>query len=404
MSISEFLSNIDENFSCQNSIVLRYRKFITRLLRDEKIFIDEDMLQETSILEGTKTYPLILYKDVNISILDETSQMASGTFKSLDGCISIAVAKSQGAGEFVFESGGNTGTAFSIYAANLRFRTYFVVPIENIKLLSAKAFIKPYNYIVAVEDSQKVKEVSAAIEKITSAYKIPRLEWRYVSAMFRGCRILEYLIEGKPIDWFSQTISGGFGPIGIYKILNNCGKQLHNIPKFLGIQQAENCPYYNKIKGINTQAKVSSTRDLLIPIMYDSSPFSYRAFDDFKKIVDYNGQMLTVNRTEFNEFIEKDFRGKPIFELLKEKGTFIYRENGQVIDKAGLVGLAGVCKAIDLGLIKEGENVLHCLSSGTFQNKGALNPDFIINDEESIGSQLELFFRGIEDNKIYARQ
>ena len=401
---NSFFANIDRNFSYGHSIVLRYRKCVfPAVFGNKKISLDTDIFQETSILEGVGIYPLIDYKGVKIRILDETSRMASGTFKSIDACLSIAISKSQGIKELVFESGGNTGTAFSLYAAMLKMRTFLVVPLANVSLLSKGSFLKPYNYIVAVRNPQDTKVVSEKISKMVSGHRIPNLEWRYLAATFRGYRILEYLIEKQDIDWFSQTVSAGFGPIGIYKVLNANRESLYKMPRFLGIQQAENCPYYKKIKEGKSEKEVYSTKDLLIPVMYDSQPFSYKAFDDFKNIIDAQGKMLTVDREEFNAFSRKylDVKGM-ITEILEEHGTFIYKENDNIVDKAGLVGLAGVFKTIDAGVIKKGEVVLHSLSSGTFRRKCAPTPDCIIDGTKSLDAQLNLFVESLEKSRVDA--
>lgn len=404
MEVVNFLKNIDRNFSCERSIILRYRNCVFPVIAGKKkISLDDNTFQDVSILEGSKIYPFIYYKDVKISILDETSLMASGTFKSLDACISLAIAKSQGIKTLVFESGGNTGTAFSIYAAMLKLRTFLVMPLDNLYLLSEKSFLKPYNYIIAVKNAKDTKIVSEKISKLTLGYRIPRLEWMYIAATFRGYRILEYLLEKGGIDWLSQTISAGFGPIGIYRVLNSCKKTLlYNIPRFLGVQQAENCPYYKKIKGVKPE-EITSTKDLLIPIMYDFSPFSYQAFDAFKEIIDYHGRILTINKDEFNIFTQKYLNPRGIvWWLLEENGTFIYKENSNIIDKAGLVGLAGVFKAVDSGVIKKGQAVLHALSSGSYRISGSVKPDFVIEDMSSIDTQLNSFIESIQENKVYA--
>ncbi len=401
---NNFFANIDRNFSYEHSIILRYRKCVfPAVFGNKRISTDTDILQETSILEGVGIYPLIDYKGVKIRILDETSRMASGTFKSIDACLSIALCKSQGIKDLVFESGGNTGTAFSLYAAMLKMRTFLVVPLANVSLLSKGSFLKPYNYIVAVRNPQDTKVVSEKMSKMISAHRVPKLEWRYLAATFRGCRILEYLMEKQDIDWLSQTVSAGFGPIGIYKGLNAHREGLRKIPRFLGIQQEENCPYYKRIKEGRSGKEVHPARELLIPVMYDSRPFSYKAFDDFKKIMDDRGKLLTIGRKEFNAFSGKylGVKGR-ITEILEEHGTFIYKENDNIVDKAGLVGLAGVFKAIDSGVIKKGEAVLHSLSSGTFRRKCTPTPDCIIDGTKFLDAQLNLFVESLGKNRVYA--
>src|SRR4029077_16479 len=111
--VDAFERAIDHSIPATASVVMRYRD-ACRLADDaEQDRALKDCLPRTSIGEGLRVVSLLEYKDVAVDVLDATSLMATGTHKSIDGCVTTAHCLLSGYRRIVFESGGNTGTALT---------------------------------------------------------------------------------------------------------------------------------------------------------------------------------------------------------------------------------------------------------------------------------------------------
>jgi threonine synthase len=378
-----FRKHIDSDCDPQKSIVLRYLKaFKFGATPDEDSSI-KDWLRRTSIEEGSRILPLLTYRDVSIFVLDETSFMHTKTLKSIDGCITIAHCKSRGYDSVVFESGGNTGTALTRYAQRSDLETFFFVPEENLFLLESEAFKHPKSHLISVKNPGMVKEAVSEFAGLNNIRHIPETSWRYQASMFRGSFIFEYMLQEEKFDWIIQTISAAFGPIGIYRVLYHFAHELEELPSFLGIQQEMNCPMYRAWKKQETEIQpehISSTEELLTRVMYDVMPRSYGTLGRLNHLLtETGGDLATINHDEYRNFMAQRFDGRGILELLLERGIEITTNDKGVLEKTGLLALAGTIKAIDQGRIPKGKRVLCCLTSGVSKADGKAEPEHSIN-------------------------
>ena len=378
-----FRKHIDSNYEPEKSIVLRYLKAFRFGTTAEEDSNFREWIKKTSIEEGSRIFRLFTHQGVSIFILDETSFMHTKTLKSIDGCITIAHCKSRGYDRVVFESGGNTGTALTRYGQKSGLETFFFIPEDNLCLLDSKVFKHPKSHLISVKNPGMVKDTVSKFSKWNEVRHIPETSWRYQASMFRGSFILEYmLLEGK-FDWIIQTISAAFGPIGIFRILYHFAHELEKLPSFLGIQQEMNCPMYrawkNQEKGIQPES-ISSTGHLLTRIMYDVMPRSYGTLDSLNHLLtETGGDLATINHEEYRNFMAQRFDDKGILELLRERGIEITTNEKEVLEKTGLLALAGTINAIDQGSIPKGKKVLCCLTSGVSQVDGKAEPEYRIN-------------------------
>jgi threonine synthase len=380
---------IDPKYKTETSIVLRYRNAFQFGMTAEEDSEYKKWLERTSIREGARIFPLLAYKGVEIFILDETSLMQTKTLKSIDGCITTAKCKLNGYEKVVFESGGNTGTALTQYGIRAGLETFMLIPEENLPLLNSTIFESKKAHLLSVKKPGLVKEAAHLLGKLNGLKQIPETDWRFEASMFRGSFILEHLLKKDKFDWFTQTISAAFGPIGIYRVLKGFEKEIGQLPRFLGIQQEANSPLFTawKIGETDTEpAKMNSTNKLLTKVMYDRHPQTYGTFEEFRNILSATGgDLTTVNHQEFTDFLEDDFDGESILDLLKDHGIEITLNNGEVVEKTGLIALAGTLKEIDKGRIVKGSKVLCCLTSGISEADGKAKPEFKIANSDEIG-------------------
>jgi len=375
---------VDGKYSPEGSIVLRYRNAFEFGKTAEEDAAYKAWLEKTSIKEGARIFPLLRYRGVDIYILDETSLMFTRTLKSIDGCVSIAMCKLRGYDRVVFESGGNTGTALTEYGQKAGLETFFFCPEENLSLLNSKAFEVDQAHLISVQRPGMVKEAVKRFEKMNGLKHIPETEWRYNASVFRGFFVLEHMMGNGRFDWLVQTVSAAFGPIGIYTVLQEFREDIGEMPRLLGVQQEVNCPMFKSWKSNKPSLEptaIDSTSHLLTRVMYDVKPHTYGTYKDLRKVlVDTRGDLTTINHREFADFLKCQFGGKIVLDLLKDNGIEISSRNGDVVEKAGLIALAGTLKAIENGAINAGSKVLCCLTGGMSAANGEAKPEYRMDD------------------------
>lgn len=380
---------IDPEYTCETSIVARYRNAFTFGAPEEDARFKE-LLLETSLREGARVFPLLTYRGVDIHILDESSLMHTGTLKSIDGCITLAQCKLRGYERVVFESGGNTGTALTEYGQKAGLETFLFLPEENLPMLDSRVFEPDRAHLISVAEPGWVKEAARMFVGLNGIRHIPEVAWRYQASMFRGFFILEHMLTNGGFDWLTQTVSAAFGPIGIYRVLHNFFTGTAGIPRFLGFQQEANCPMYKAWKSRDKTLEASPPEPrigdkLLTKVMYDVAPYTYGTFDDLKDVLTATrGDLSTVNHTEFFALLDQDFDGKGVLERLEERGFNVRAKDGEIVDRTGMIALAGTLKAIEGGKIAEGSKVLCCLTSGTGRADGKAVPEYRVSSLENV--------------------
>jgi len=389
---------IDRACSPDTSIVRRYRDAVRFDDRPERDLAFKRVLPENSIREGARIVPFPTYKGVAVHILDETSGMATGSLKSIDGCLTTSLCRVEGVGRVAFESGGNTGSALTRYGRNAGLETFFFCPCDNVDLLDSRLFDSRGAHLIGVEERARVKELAALFSKTAGIRQVPDKSWRYAAGMFRGLFILENVLTAGEFDWISQTVSAAFGPIGIYSVLKTFREDIRELPKFLGIQQEANCPMFRawNPEAARRLGKTGQGQErLLTRIMYDDSPDTHKTYRDLRELLLLTrGELLTVNEEEFDSCLHPSAAYGPILELLRSFGIGITLRSGQVIEKTGLIALAGTLKAIEAGIIQAGSRVLCCLTSGVSEADGRAQPELVIRAARDVLDYVETVREG----------
>ena len=98
------------------------------------------------------------------------------------------------------------------------------------------------------------------------------------------------------------------------------------------------------------------------------------------------GDLDTIDHREFDSLLEFRVKKKSIIDLLNENGIKVSVLNGSIVEKTGLIAVAGTLKAIDAGRIASGSRVLCNLTSAFSLADGKAVPERVIN---SIDAALE---------------
>ena len=388
---------VDAAYSPEQSIVLRYRNVFCFETTEKDDAEYKKQLQKTSIGEGARIVPLLVHRGVNIYALDETSLMHTKTLKSIDGCVTAAKCRLGGHDKVVFASGGNTGTALTAYGRASDIETFFFIPEANLFLLDSGMFSSSTAHLISVEEPRLAKQAAHLFLTLNKLKCVPERDWRYQASMFRGLFLLEYFMQYEKFDWLTQTMSAAFGPIGIYRVLQAFRNEIGDLPKFLGVQQEANCPMYRAWKTDKENARLhesNSAEQLLSRVMCDEEPQTYGTYKDFEKLLmASNGNMTTVNHAEFADFLERRFDGEGILKLLRDVEIEITVNGGEVVEKTGLISLAGTIKEIDKGRIAKGSKVLWCLTGGICEADGKAEPEYKITVLDALETQINEYSR-----------
>ncbi|MBW2276811.1 MAG: pyridoxal-phosphate dependent enzyme [Deltaproteobacteria bacterium] len=356
---------LDRDVAAQHSVIRRYAPALYHG------WLDDDVVTSCSRREGLRLLELASVSGVRIYLLDESSCMTTGTYKSLDGCVTTSASLQSGARQLVFSSGANTGSALTAYANRVGIETFFFCPASTLHKVDARLLAPEQAHFIAVEGPDaRVKEAASHFAEAIGAPLVPTVEWRLAAAGSRGMFIAELIKEQAfRFTWMSQAVCAAFGPIGLYRVLYELVRQGEldrgAVPRFLGIQQAGLAPLVEAWSEGRSQLDESPTRSWceppIEPSLYNANPtITYpRLFDVLQTT---GGDMAAVTRDEF------DREHARFLAFLKAVGVNLTmtsaEDDAAPVEKAGLLCGVGTLRAIAKGRIRSGESVLCSLSGG----------------------------------------
>ncbi len=288
----------------------------------------------------------------NIYIKDER-QGPTSSFKDRQAAVTIAALKEAGITEMVAASTGNVAISYSAYAS--------------------RAGMKLWAFVTSLVPSVKMREIAlygSQVIKITGSYdqcKQVASEFARQRKLYQdmGARTITSIEAMKTIafeiaeqltaaqgpgeatpwrtpDWYVQAISGGMGPIGVYKGFREMRQMgwVDNIPSFAPIQ-AEGCaPMVNSWKKGLEKAEVVNSPKTRIETLATGDPG--RSYEFLRQIVnDTNGAFDSVSDADA-------FRAMHV--LAKMEGISA--------EPAAAVAFAGLFKLIRAGVIKPSDTVV----------------------------------------------
>lgn len=288
----------------------------------------------------------------NIYIKDER-QGPTASFKDRQAAVTIAALKEAGITELVAASTGNVAISYSAYAS--------------------RAGMKLWAFVTSLVPSVKMREIAlygSQVIKITGSYD----QCKQVAAEFArqrklyldmGARTITSIEAMKTIafeiseqltslhgpgenapwrtpDWYVQAISGGMGPLGVYKGFREMQQMgwVERIPAFAPIQ-AEGCaPMVNSWKkGLSKAEPVNSPKTHIETLATGDPGRTYEILRDY--VNGTNGAFESVSD-------EDAFRAMHV--LAKMEGISA--------EPAAAVAFAGLFKLIRAGVIKPSDTVV----------------------------------------------
>ena len=288
----------------------------------------------------------------NIFIKDER-QGPTSSFKDRQASVTIAALKEAGITEMVAASTGNVAISYSAYAS--------------------RAGLKLWAFVTSLVPATKMREIAlygSQVIKITGSYdqcKQVASEFALQRNLYQdmGARTITPVEAMKTIafeiaeqltalqgpdtnapwrspDWYVQAVSGGMGPLGIYKGFREMQSMgwVERIPAFAPIQADGCAPMVNSWKkGLEKAEPVTSPKTRIETLATGDPGRSYQFLRD--EVNSTNGAFESVSD-------EDAFRAMHV--LAKMEGISA--------EPAAAVAFAGLFKLIRAGVIKPGDTVV----------------------------------------------
>ncbi len=366
------------------------------LWRYEELLPLSDSSQRVSISEGMT--PIIRAERLgetlgheHILIKDER-RMPTNSFKDRQGALSVSILKQAGIKECVLASTGNAAAAYAAYCARAGIKLWVflpsMVPAEKMRELG----LYGAELIKVTGTYDQTKKVAADFAARRNLYfdrgakGIPGKESMKTLAFEIAEQLgIEYGEDGRWVapDWYIQAVSGGIGPLGVYKgflELHQIGL-IDKIPK-LGIVQVEGCaPMVRAFERGLAQAEPVVPETLITVLATGDPSYAYTLL--YEAIQRHGGAMVSVDDGQ-------------AFRAMRR----VARTEGFSVEPATAVAFAGLEKLLATGAIQPHERVLLNCSGHTFPaEKHILEDQYVLELElgaaapsqqtEGLGAALE---------------
>ena len=293
----------------------------------------------------------------NLFIKDER-QGPTGSFKDRQAAVTIAALKEAGITEMVASSTGNVAISYSAYAsrAGIKLWAFVTSLVPAVKMREIALY---GSQVIKVTGSyDQAKQVAAEFARQRNLYQ--DLGARTITSIEAMKTIAFEIAEqltaiqgqvppanGKPTiwrtpDWYVQPISGGMGPLGVYKGFYELKQMglIDKIPSIAAIQVEGCAPMVESFRqGLETATPVASPKTHIETLATGDPGRSYTLLR--KHILETNGTFESITD-------EEAFRAMHVLAKMEGLST----------EPAAAAGFAGLFKLVRSGLIKPNDTIV----------------------------------------------
>lgn len=293
----------------------------------------------------------------NLFIKDER-QGPTGSFKDRQAAVTIAALKEAGITEMVASSTGNVAISYSAYAsrAGIKLWAFVTSMVPAVKMREIALY---GSQVIKVTGSyDQAKQVAAEFARqrnlyqdmgartITSIEAMKTIAYE-IAEQLTALQGPEAPANGKTAlwrtpDWYIQPISGGMGPLGVYKGFHELKEMglIDRIPA-IAVIQAEGCaPMVQSFKqGLATAVPVATPKTYIETLATGDPGRSYTLLRD--RVLQTQGTFESVTD-------EEAFRAMHVLAKMEGLST----------EPAAAVGFAGLFKLVRSGLIKANDTIV----------------------------------------------
>jgi threonine synthase len=324
----------------------RYAELLPINRHDPEISMGEGYTPLTRLLQYER-----LFNHPYLFVKDERNQ-PTNSFKDRQAALAVTYMKQQGITECVLASTGNAGVAYAAYCARAGIKLWLfltslvtVEKMREIALYGAEVIKVSGTY----DETKKVAAEFAARKKLymdTGAKTVPSKE----SMKTLGYEIAEQLAlkldpsrpgMWKAPDWYIQSVSGGIGPLGVWKGFTELYQMrlIDRLPKMAIIQAAGCAPMVSAFQNKKTHADPVIPNTLIHVLATGDPGHAYVLLRE--AIVEHGGTMLAVEDGE-------------AFRAMRHLAS----RAGISVEPATAVAFAGMEKMLTEGIIKDNEIVV----------------------------------------------
>ena len=370
-----------DNYLEPDSIVLRYAAQLEG--------IERPWVERASIAEGVNLIYGKEYKNVHLGLLDLSSYAATGSFKSVVACVTMAACTGRGIQRFVTQSSGNTANALARYAAAANVKVLILYPASSRYKIEPDLSNSPYVQFVEFEGTED--QLKALIQNYSNTTGIPWLpteDMQVESNKLRAYFLAESETKNFPhFNWHVQSLSSGWGIFGFYQGVEELESKGHFLrPRFFGVQQEAICPFY---RYVNSDNQSETVEKVIEPTLFRSNP-TPKMLAKMKQIVaSSDGKIKKLMNASYARY--EPLAVQTISEFGIRLGS-VHLENETVFkEKAGIIAVAAVLEDIDLGLISKGDRVLICLTAGAGPDRrNVYAPSKSVNGTSGLESLIDM--------------
>lgn len=288
----------------------------------------------------------------NLYIKDER-QGPTSSFKDRQAAVTIATLKEAGITEMVAASTGNVAIAYSAYAARAGIKLWAFVTslVPGVKMREIALYGSQVVKITGSYDQAKKIAAEFALQRglyqdmgartITAVEAMKTIAFE-IAEQFTQLRGASGDTKWKTPDWYLQAVSGGMGPLGVYKGFLELKKLglIDRIPAIVPIQ-AEGCsPMVDGWRKGLTKAEPVLTPSTRIETLATGDPGrTYTMLRE--RVIETNGTFESVSD-------EDAFRAMHVLAKLE----------GISAEPAAGVAFAGLFKLVRAGAIKPTDSVV----------------------------------------------
>jgi len=312
----------------------------------------------------------------DIYIKDER-QGPTGSFKDRQAALAISVMKEQGITEAVVASTGNVAISYSAYSAlaGIKLWAFLTSSVPADKLREVALYGSEVIKVTGTYDQTKqvaadfaerkglsldrgLKSFAAKESMKTVAFEIAeQLGWRMDGdGLRKGTGSIYPPLDGSRIplfrapDWYVQAVSGGLGPIGVWKgflELKEMGL-IDRLPKLACIQAAGCAPMVNSYaKGLEVAEPVRNPQTLITTV---ATGYPGQAYTFLRKVIlEHGGAFEAVSDDEA-------FRAMHVMAKM----------DGISMEPASGLAFAGLFKMVSAGMVRPQDVVVVNCSGHTF--------------------------------------
>jgi threonine synthase len=293
----------------------------------------------------------------NLFIKDER-QGPTGSFKDRQAAVTIAALKEAGITEMVAASTGNVAISYSAYAsrAGVKLWAFVTSLVPAVKMREIALY---GSQVVKVTGSyDQAKQVAAEFARQRNLYQ--DLGARTITSIEAMKTIAFEIAEQitavqRPVspgngkeavwrapDWYVQAISGGMGPLGVYKGFRELRQMglIDKVPAIAAIQADGCAPMVDSFrKGLDSVIPVESPRTHIETLATGNPGRTYALLRE--RILETNGTFDSVTD-------EEAFRAMHVLAKMEGLST----------EPAAAVAFAGLFKLVRAGQIRPGDTIV----------------------------------------------